>query len=88
MTTDDLHPGQPAATPAARTRRALSPLLSLLLALPAAPLLAAPEPAPIVPETIAPATSQRPSAEMSSGQNPSGASPTLTAAPMPSLSRR
>ena len=56
MTTDDLHPGQPAATPAARTRRALSPLLSLLLALPAAPLLAAPEPAQIVPESLAPAS--------------------------------
>jgi cell wall-associated NlpC family hydrolase len=32
----------------------LRPLLSLLLALPAAPLLAAPEPAQIVPEAIAP----------------------------------
>ncbi len=55
MTTDDLRIGQPAATPAPRTRRALSPLFSLLLVLPAAPLLAAPEPAQIVPEAIAPA---------------------------------
>ena len=58
MTTDDLLPGQPAATPAPRPRRSLGPLLSLLLALPAAPLLAAPEPAQIVPEAIAPAASQ------------------------------
>jgi len=57
VTSDDLRKGQPAATPAARSRRALSPLLSLLLVLPAAPLLAAPEPAPIVPEAIDPASS-------------------------------
>lgn len=55
MTTDDLRKGQPAATPATRSRRVLRPLLSLLLVLPAAPLLAAPEPAQIVPEAIAPA---------------------------------
>lgn len=52
MTTDDLlHRGQPAATPARRSRRALGSLLFLFLATPA---LAAPEPAPIVPEAIAP----------------------------------
>jgi cell wall-associated NlpC family hydrolase len=55
VTTDDLRKGQPAATPATRSRRVLRPLLSLLLVLPAAPLLAAPEPAQIVPEAIAPA---------------------------------
>ena len=53
VTTDDLHPGQPAATPAARPRRGLRPLLFLLLATPALPLLAAPEPATIEPETLA-----------------------------------
>ncbi|WP_425502011.1 C40 family peptidase [Pseudoxanthomonas jiangsuensis] len=54
MTTEDLHPGLPAATPA-RPPRALRSLLLLALAAPAAPLLAAPapEPAPVVPETIA-----------------------------------
>ena len=54
MTTEDLHPGLPAATPA-RPLRALRSLLLLALAAPAAPLLAAPapEPAPVVPETIA-----------------------------------
>lgn len=57
MTTDDLLPGQPAATPVPRSR-SLSPLLTLLLVLPAAPLLAAPEPAQIVPEAIAPAASE------------------------------
>jgi cell wall-associated NlpC family hydrolase len=52
VTTDDLlHRGQPAATPALRSRRALGSLLFLFLATPA---LAAPEPAPIVPEAIAP----------------------------------
>jgi cell wall-associated NlpC family hydrolase len=54
VTSDDLRKGQPAATTATRSRRVLRPLLSLLLALPAAPLLAAPEPAQIVPEAIAP----------------------------------
>ena len=57
MTTDDLLPGQPAATPVPRSR-SLGPLLTLLLVLPAAPLLAAPEPAQIVPEAIAPAASE------------------------------
>lgn len=57
MTTDDLPPGQPAATPAARVRRALRPFLFLVLAVPALPLLASPrpEPATIEPEAIAPA---------------------------------
>ena len=55
MTTDDLRPGQPAATTTARSRVVLRPLLALLLAAPALPALAAPEPAPIVPEAIAPA---------------------------------
>ena len=53
MTTDDLRPGQPAATSAARPSRALRPLLALLLAIPALPVLAAPEPPTIVPESIA-----------------------------------
>lgn len=55
MTTDDLRPGQPAATTTAHSRVVLRPLLALLLAAPALPALAAPEPAPIVPEAIAPA---------------------------------
>ena len=55
MTTDDLRPGQPAATTTARSRAVLRPLLALLLAAPALPALAAPEPAQIVPEAIAPA---------------------------------
>lgn len=55
-TTDDLRPGQPAATHATCTRGALRPLLFLLLATPALPVLAAPEPPVIVPEAIAPAT--------------------------------
>ena len=53
MTTDDLRPGQPAATSAARPFGVLRPLLSLLLAMPALPLLAAPEPPTIIPETLA-----------------------------------
>ena len=53
VTTDDLRPGQPAATPAARPRRGLRPFLFLLLATPALPLLAAPEPTTIEPEALA-----------------------------------
>ena len=53
VTTDDLRPGQPAATPAARPRRGLRPLLFLLLATPALPLLAAPEPTTIEPDALA-----------------------------------
>ena len=52
VTTDDLRPGQPAATPAARPRRGLRPFLFLLLATPALPLLAAPEPTTIEPEAL------------------------------------
>jgi cell wall-associated NlpC family hydrolase len=58
VTTDDLRPGQPAATPAARFRVPLRPLFFLLLAVPALPSLAAPEPAQVVPEAIAPAASE------------------------------
>jgi len=51
VTTDDLTPGLPAATPA-RAPRALRPLLLLLLAAAASPLLAAPAPEPVVPEPL------------------------------------
>ena len=55
MTTRDLHPGLPAATPAHRTARgALRSLLLLALLAPAAAWAApAPEPAPVVPEVLA-----------------------------------
>ena len=56
MTTDDLRPGQPAARPAARTRRVLGILIFLSLVVPSLPLLAATESATIVPETIAATT--------------------------------
>ncbi|MBB6064189.1 C40 family peptidase [Pseudoxanthomonas broegbernensis] len=52
MTIRDLTPG-PQATAPVRPRPILRVLLPLLLALPGAPLLAAPEPAAIEPETIA-----------------------------------
>jgi len=56
-TTDDLRPGLPAATRAARPCRALSRVLFLLLATPALPLLAAPDPSGgVEPEAIAPVT--------------------------------
>ena len=85
MTTEDLHPGLPAATPA-RPLRALRSLLLLALAAPAAPLLAAPapEPAPVVPETIAAAPlaadpSPEPAAVIALPAPPASARPTVAA---------
>ena len=97
MTTDDLRPGQPAATSAGRPSRALRPLLALLLAIPALPVLAAPEPPTIVPESIA-ATApaaispvlERPTptlAAAGSAEAPAPARPAGTA-PAPSASAR